>query len=365
MRILVLANNDTGLFRFRSELLERLVLDNELFVSVPFGNDVEKVIGIGCKCIDTKIDRRGINPINDFRLLLCYVKIIKEIRPDIVLTYTIKPNVYGGIACQIRHIPYIVNITGLGSAIENGGVLQLFTLLLYRIGLKKAENIFFQNRSNYDFFIKKKIVKGKTTLIPGSGVNLEVNRYEEYLSTEKENRFLFVGRIMRDKGIFELIDAFLKLQMYDSNIALDIVGPHEEDIINLQKSEKIHFWGLQTDVHLFMKNAHCVILPSYHEGMANVLLEAAATGRPVIASRIPGCQETFEEGITGIGCEPRNYESLFEAMKHFLELTNDQKKQMGLLGRLKMEKEFNREIVINSYLEAINSVKNGTMPYIE
>ena len=358
MRILVLANIGMGLFKFRRELLEKLVENNEVFFSVPEGDFVDSIIDLGCKFVPCNaLERRSTNPLKDIRLIREYFKIIRRIKPDVVLTYTIKPNIYGGLVCRIIKIPYIENITGLGTAIENGGLLSKISIMLYKVGLKRAECVFFQNADNQKLFRIKHIVKSRTRLIPGSGVNLDIHIFEQYPEILSPIRFLYVGRILKDKGINELLSAFRIIHNSYPDILLDIVGFCDEDYsetIKMAETEgTIVFHGLKKDVHSFYKQCHCVVLPSYHEGMANVLLEASSTGRPVITTRVSGCRETFVEGETGFGCEPRDVDSLVEAFRKFLELSYDKKRQMGIAARRKIENEFDRNIVINAYLEEI------------
>jgi galacturonosyltransferase len=261
------------------------------------------------------------------------------------------------MACRIKHVKYIANVTGLGTSIENGGVLSCVSKTLYRVGLKKAECVFFQNQNNKSLFENRRITKGKNRLISGSGVNLETHFYEPYPDDHDGLRFLFVGRLMKDKGIEELIDALRRIHKEYNGVKIDIVGRLEEDYTRLineaEKECAVTYHGEQTDMHKFYKDCHCVVLPSYHEGMANVLLEASATGRPVIASDIPGCRETFDEGVTGIGCAPRDSDSLYDAMKRFVALPREKREDMGIEARKKMEREFDRKLVIDAYLEEI------------
>lgn len=359
MKILILSNSDIGLFKFRSELLEELSGKNEVLFCVPSGEYIAQIEKLGCVYIPCNVlERRGTNPIKDLRLLLYYKKVISENKPDIVLTYTIKPNVYGGIACQYMKIPYIANITGLGTTIENGGILASISVFLYKLGLRKSSCVFFQNKSNQQLFLSKGIIKGKTRLIPGSGVNLKRHCFECYPTKQKIIHFLFVGRLMRDKGIGELLSAMHEIYKENCKTVLDIVGWCDEDysasLTKAVEAGEVIYHGIQKDVHPFYTQCHCVVLPSYHEGTANVLLEASATGRPVIATRVPGCQETFEEGITGYGCDAKSTSSLKEAMCSFLDTPQESRKKMGKLARKKMEREFDRRIVVKAYIEEIS-----------
>lgn len=361
MRVLILANIDSGLYHFRRELLEELVKNHDVFCCIPDGEYVESIKAIGCKFVPCNVvERRSTNPIKDLKLISFYRKTIAEMRPDVVLTYTIKPNVYGGLVCQRKRIPYIANITGLGTSIENGGLLSKISLTLYKLGLKKARCVFFQNTANQRFLIDKGIVKGKNRLIPGSGVNLETHKLEPYPSEENGIRFLFVGRIMKNKGIEELLSAIKDIHSERKNVVLDVVGRYEEDYSaafdEAEKMGAIIYHGRKSDVHPFYKACHCAVLPSYYEGMSNVMLEASATGRPIITTRVPGCQETFDEGITGFGCEARDTESLKDAMLHFLSLSQSEREEMGKAAHEKMVREFDRRIVVDAYMEEINTV---------
>lgn len=360
MRIVFLANADIGLYKFRKEIVEHFCRENEVIIVLPNGEYIPQLIKLGCTFIEFNFNRRGMNPFADTNQILRYYRLLKELRPDVVLTYTIKPNVYGGLACQLLKIPYIANITGLGTSIENGGLLSFITKTLYKLGLKKSDCVFFQNKSNQDLFVDNKIVKGKTLLIPGSGVNLEANSYEQYPTDENIIKFLFVGRIMKDKGINELLEAAKTVKSQYSNTQFNIIGWCDEDYDSILKKYQedgiVIYHGLQSEVHDFYKQSHCVVLPSYHEGTANVMLEASATGRPVITTRVPGCIETFEEGVTGFGCEAHSAESLVDAIIKFLSIPNEERKKMGLAARAKMEKEYDRKFVIAAYEQEIRSI---------
>ena len=365
-RILILANNDVGLYKFRRELIETLIKRGEqLYISLPHGHYIEKLSQMGCIFIETPIDRRGTNPITDMKLLINYTKLIKTIKPDVVLTYTIKPNVYGGIACQLTNTSFLANVTGLGTSIENGGFLQRITLILYTFGLRKAHCVFFQNELNKKF-LENSVVKSRTKLIPGSGVNIDHHNFEEYPIDNGVIRFLFIGRIMKSKGIDELFKAAQIIKTSFPNTEFHFVGGKEEDyddrLNELTKKEIIFYHGLQESVHTFIKDCHATINPSYHEGMSNVLLESASTGRPVLASNVPGCMETFDEGISGFGFEVKNVDSLVKTIIKFIELPYEQKKAMGIAGRKKMEKEFERNLVTQAYLEEI---RQATGRYID
>jgi len=352
--------NYGDIYKFRKELLQALIAQkNQVYVSVPDGDYDEPLRRIGCILWQTPIDRRGTNPLTDLRLMFCYYRMLNAIKPDAVLTYTIKPNAYGGLLCRTMSIPYITTITGMGSAINNGGIIKTLLVFILKSSLKKTECTFFQNKMNREYFLSTGIVTGKNQLVPGSGVNLADHPLEEYPGDDRIN-FLFIGRVMKDKGIDEYLAAAEKIKAMYPFTDFQILGfceeAYEKKLKHLQEHKIVTYHGFQDDVHSFIKASHAVILPSYHEGMSNVLLEAASTGRPVIASDIPGCRETFDEGISGYGIEVGNTEDLIAKVEKFIHLSHEDKRQMGLAGRVKVESEFSRQKVTKTYLEMINEI---------
>lgn len=358
MKILILANFDVGLYQFRKELLEELIKRNyEVYISVPNGDLIDRIEAIGCRVIPTDIDRRGTNPIKDLALIKLYKKLINEINPSVVLTYTIKPNIYGGIAARSCKVPQVANVTGLGTAIENGGLSSKLILWLYKLGLKKTKRVFFQNSSNLELFKKLNIVSENSDLIPGSGVNLDKHKFEPYPDKEQDIVFLTVGRIMKNKGTDELLEAARIIKSRHKNVIFRLVGPFDEDyeqkVNDAVKDGIVEFCGSQTDVHPFNKDCSAALLPSYHEGMANVLLEGASTGRPVIATDVPGCRETYDPYVSGIPFKAKSADDMVRAIEEFLAMSYEERKAMGIAGRKKVEEQFDRQIVINKYLETI------------
>lgn len=356
-KVLILANNASGLYDFRNELLLSLLNDFEVHVSLPDADEVPELLKEGCLIHHTSLDRRGMNPLRDFKLLMAYAKLLKEIKPDVVLTYTIKPNIYGSLCCRCKKIPYIVNITGLGSAFEGGGLIQKLVVFLYRMALKKAECVFFQNAENQAIFERFGIKGKKRRLVPGSGVNLDRHKFEDYPSKEEPIRILYVGRIMKEKGTDELLYGAEILKREHPEVFFEVVGNYEDDYKELmeqkQKEGIVELVGYQMIIHPYYQKASAVIMPSYHEGMSNVILEAAATGRPALASDIPGCREGFEEGVTGLSFAPRDKEALLSALRKFVSLSYEERKEMGRKAREKMENEFDRKLVVNAYREEI------------
>lgn len=358
-KILILANNDVGLFKFRKELIEELLKENEVYISLPYGTLVEPLIEMGCKFIHTPIDRRGINPIKDIFLLKKYKLIMNDVKPDIVLTYTIKPNVYGGFICSKLKIPYIVNITGLGTAVENGGILQKITVVLYKLSMKKAQCIFFQNQENMDFFDKYHINKKKKQLIPGSGVNIDYFTPLPY-PNDKTIEFVFIARVMKQKGIDQYIEAAKYIRKKYPQTKFHICGFCEEEyesiLKDLEEKNIIQYHGLVSDIREILKITHCTIHPTYYpEGMSNVLLESCASARPIITTDRSGCREIVDDGINGYVVKRKNTLDLINGIEKFINLSSNEKEIMGVNGRKKVEKEFNRKIIVREYVEKINN----------
>ncbi|ANU22483.1 glycosyltransferase family 4 protein [Planococcus donghaensis] len=359
-KILILANNDIGLYKFRKELLSELVKENDVYISLPNGKYIPQLKNLGCYFIETPINRRGTNPLTDLKLLKKYRKILKEICPHIVLTYTIKPNVYGGIACRMNKTPCIANITGLGTAVENGGVLQKITLFLNKIALKKASCVFIQNKENEKFLLRNNVIKGPYALIPGSGVNLNEYSLLNYPSNITIN-FLFIARVMKEKGIDQYLDAAKFIKEKYPETSFHVLGACEQDyedkLKEMHQEGIIEYHGMQKDVQKFHQNSHCTIHPTYYpEGMSNVLLESAASGRPIITTNRSGCKEIVESGRNGFIVEQKNSEDLIEKIEAFLSLDIDSKRKMGLYGRKKIEEEFDRDLVVKAYLREIKKL---------
>lgn len=351
MQILILANHSGGLYDFRKDLIAELKTHASVAVAVPHNDRWDELNGLADRVIELSIERRGMNPLHDGKLFSQYRAILKEIKPDLVLTYTIKPNIYGGLACRMAHIPYAVNITGLGSAIENGGWLKKFVLALYRPALKGARVVFFENVGNRDTLAATGVVpKGRDVVLHGAGVNLEDYPCQPY-PQEGPVRFLFVGRVMHEKGVDELFAAAKRMkQQYGEQVEFHMVGSFEEAykpvMDQLEQAGVVKYHGYQSDMKPFYAMASCVALPSYHEGMSNVLLEAAASGRPLITSDIPGCREAVEDGVSGYLCPAKDADALYEAMRRFAALPVEQRSEMGRCGRERMEQQFSKTAVV-------------------
>lgn len=365
MKILILSNNFGGLYSFRKEVVKALRdNDYEIVVSAPFDQRRKYFEEIGCSLVDTQFNRKGMNPIKDLSLIAYYYRLMGRVKPDVVLSYTIKPNIYGGIASSISGVPQIANITGLGSAVENPGWLQKLAILLYKIGLRNTHTVFFQNQANKDFCIKHRMVKGQYKLIPGSGVNIDFHSFQNYPDADKPLKFVFIGRLLKQKGIEEYFKAAEIIRAKHPDTEFHILGECEEAygerLEELQSRGIVIYHGPQPDVRPLIAASHCTVHPSFYpEGMSNVLLESCASGRPIITTDRPGCGEIIDDGVNGYVVKQRDADDLVKKLEKFIALPYDQKKKMGIEARKKVEREFDRQIVVNAYLKEMSIILNN------
>lgn len=354
----MIANDTTFVWNLRREILAAFTNQGwETYLLAQIIEYQSEITSLGVQIFNINIDRRGTNPISDIKLFKQYKSVLNTLSPDVVFINNTKPNIYAGLACQKLNIRYISNITGLGTAVEIPGKLQWLSIRLYKCGVRKATTLFFQNQQNQDFFHQHKMVAEKTReiLLPGSGVNLETHPLLPW--PEGAIHFLYAARIMKEKGIDYFLSAARKYA--NENVVFDICGQCDdkryEDLLKSEKSVEYH--GLQKDLLPFYAKCSCFLYPSYYpEGMSNVLLEAAACGRPVIAADRAGCRETVENGESGFLIPVRDEDAVLNAVKMILDMTEEQRKGMGKRGREKMKREFDRKKVVKEYINEVQRI---------
>ena len=360
-KILFLVNHDVVIYNFRLELVERLLHEGfEVLISSPYGERIDELKNLGCHYVEANISRHGMNPITELRLLSYYENIIEKINPAIVFTYTIKPNIYGAMACKKLHIPCVANITGLGTAVEKGGISQKISVLLYKLAFTDIQRVYFQNEENHQFFIDKKIALGKDDMLPGSGVNLERFALIDYPS-DNTIEFAFIARIMKEKGIDNYLEAARKIKKKYPNTVFHVCGFCESEYDGkLQEyvdDGSVIYHGMVSNVRKIHEKVHCIVHPTYYpEGLSNVLLEACASGRPIITTDRSGCREVIEEGKNGFIVKQQDTQDLVRVIEKFILLPHEKKVEMGLVGRKKVEEEFNRQIVVEKYMNEVNEI---------
>lgn len=360
-KVLILVNHEIVIYNFRKELVVKLLESGyDVYISSPPGSKIDFLINLGAKHIDTKINRHGLNFIEDYKLLRFYSSLMKKIRPLVVLTYTIKPNIYGGFAAKKNKIPYIANITGLGSAFENGGLMKKALVYLYKKAMKEVNIIYFQNLQNMETFISYNIGRSRHKLLPGSGVNLTEFCYVEYPKTEFLH-FAFLSRVMKEKGIDLYIETAKHITNKFKNVVFHVCGFCEENYESLLQELSefgiIKYHGMIQNIPSFLEDIHCVIHPSnYPEGLSNILLEAQSCGRPVITYDRPGCREAIDVNKSGFLMEEWTAESLIEQIERFINLSPIQRSEMGINGRHFVQQFYDRNIVVNEYCSRVNGI---------
>lgn len=343
------------------ELITQLIDKGyDVYVSFPKEELFETFKNTGCRFIETPVNRHGKNPFEDLQLVLHYKSIISEIKPAIIFSYTIKPNLYGAIAANMCKVPIAVNITGLGTAVENLGLMQKFIILLYKFTFRNVQTVFVQNAENREFFIKNKIAVDKLKLLPGSGVNLNKFTVLDY-PDESTIEFVFIARVMREKGIEQYLEAAEYITQKYPDTKFHICGfcedSYKSKLFEYEKKGIIAYHGLVRDIREVLAYTHCTVLPTYYpEGINNALLESCACGRPIITTDRSGCREVVDNEVNGYMIPARNTDALIAAIEKFLSLTNDKRRQMGLEGRKKVEQQFDRQVVIDKYFQEITDI---------
>ncbi len=357
-KYLIITNHSYMLWQFRRDLIEELLKSGEVVISTPFVGHEEDFKKMGCRMIETQLDRRGINPFAELKLYRLYKELIRQEAPDRVITYSIKPNVYAGYACRKLGVPYFVNVQGLGTAFQKRTIAGIASKL-YKTALKDAKTVFFENTEIAKEFLRRNIIpQEKVMTLHGAGVNREYFTQQPYPTEEAGVRFLYLGRIMKEQGVDEFFEASRQIKArYGKLVEFDLVGFFEDDykdtVEQLVSDKTERFYGFQTDPRPWYADTHCIVQPSYHEGMNNVLLEAAATGRALITTDIPGCREAVLDGETGLLCQRADIESLVQCMERFLSLTTEERAAMGARGRKWMEQNFDRRDVVEMTVKAI------------
>lgn len=354
-RILILSNHFITLYSFRRELIAQLrERGHEVVISMPADEKNEYFEKLGCRVIETKMARRGMNPAQDIGLMLRYREIMREVKPDVIFSYTIKPNIYGTMASNALGYRQVCNITG-GTMFMKENLVSRVIRVLYRMSIRRAYKVFFQNTSDRDYYRAHGLVRDNWEMLPGSGVNLE----QHALCPMPEDgtlRFIFIGRLMEAKGIDQYLECARRIRSRHPNTRFYVAGFIEEEkykalVDGYAADGSVEYLGFQENIDEWIRSCSCTVLPSLGgEGVPNALLESAATGRPCIASDIPGSRDAVDDGVTGYLFTPGSTEKLVDCVEKFLALSGAEREKMGLAGRAKVEREFDRAIVIEKYI---------------
>jgi glycosyltransferase involved in cell wall biosynthesis len=360
-RVILASNSSWNLFNFRYPIIKKLLSnDYEVIVCGEKDDATIKLIKLGCSFVNLKINSNGKSPVQDFYLFLCFIYIFFREKPDLFMPFTVKPNIYGGMAAHLFNIPVINTVTGLGSAFLQENFVKRLICWMYKMSLKQSKVIFFQNPDDLDFFISTKLAREDVCfLTPGSGVNIKEFVYTPILSAEPF-RFLFVGRLLRDKGILEYMQSAKLIKAKFDKVTFAILGPYIENNPNsvpvgyvkqLIQDGVVEYYGYTENVLDYLMSAHCVVLPSYREGVPKALLEASAIGRPMIATDVPGCREVVDHVINGYLCKPKDVLDLADKMQMMLANSTAKLNEMGLNARRKVEDHFDENLVAETYMK--------------
>lgn len=367
MKIAVVLNTSWNIYNFRKGLILSLMdKGNEVITIAPKDKFTYKLMELGCRHIPVKMDSRGANPIKDFLLIWELYYIYKKIKPDIILHYTIKPNIYGTIAASWLGIPVINNVCGLGTMFLKDNLVSRIAIMLYRIAFRFPRKIFFQNDDDRQLFLRRNIVSNKVSdLLPGSGIN--TSDFQPVANPNKGGKFTFllVSRLIYDKGIIEYVEAVEKLKKDGVDAKFQLLGPidakhkrgiPEEVIQEWIEKNQVEYLGTTEDVRSFIEKADCIVLPSYREGTPKTLLEAASMGKPIVATNVPGCNNVVLDGKNGFLCNLKDSNDLALKMKQMFALEPGAREIMGQESRSYIVSNFDESIVINKYLESIKKI---------
>lgn len=370
-KIIISVNSTWNLVNFRSGLIHALHAQGYEIVAVsPPDKYVDKLLSLGVKYIPLSIDSKGVNPIADIFLFFRYLRIFLREQPDIYLSYTVKPNIYGSWAAHFFNVPVINNIAGLGAIFIANGWLKRIVKQLYRVALSRSCHVFFQNDEDKDVFLDGILSDGdKISVLPGSGIDLHHFSYTNRERSGSVVNFLLIARMLWDKGVGEYVEAarILKSKYGNINFSLlgfvDVLNPSaiSHDVVDSwEKEGVVTYLGATDDVRPFIINTDCIVLPSYREGTPRSLLEAAAMGRSIVTTAVPGCKDVVSHGVNGLLCQPRNIDDLVDKLEQVFLMSADARAEMGRMGRMMIEAKYDEKIVISAYLSKINTLLHST-----
>lgn len=373
MRVAIVINTAWNIYNFRMGLISALIANKvEVYAIAPEDDFSPLLVQKGCQFIPIDMDNTGTNPLKDIQLTRRLYKVYKQIQPDLILHFTIKPNIYGTIAARLLRIPVINNVCGLGTVFLKDSLANRVAKWMYKFTFQFPKVVFFQNNEDREVFVQQKFVRPEIAqLLPGSGVNL-TQFMPKALKKNKEFTFLVIARLLYDKGIVEYVEAVKSLRVKGVMAKFQLLGapaPSHKRGISSDLLEEwvnqdiIEYLGTTDDVRHFIDKADCIVLPSYREGTPRTLLEAASSGKPIVATNVPGCNNVVENNYNGFLCKMKDAEDLAGKMYDMLLLNEETWAQMGKNSRIKVEKQFDERIVIEKYMNAIRSVFPETSPF--
>lgn len=367
MHVLISVNATWNVWNFRRPLVEALLADGHaVTILAPRDNTVPKLEALGCRVVHLEMNVKGLNPLQDATLFVRLRQMFRNLKPDAIFSFTIKNNIFGAFAAKSLNIPFIPNVTGLGTAFLSGGFLERVAITLYRNAFRALPIVFFQNDDDQALFIGRGIVtSSQARRLRGSGIDLKFFEVSAYPTGHTAPVFLMIARLLKDKGVLEYVDAARRVKLRHIDARFQILGAtglenrsaiDRETVRGWEEEGIIEYLGTVEDVRPVIESAHCVVLPSYREGAPRTLIEAAAMARPIITTDVPGCRDVVDHRITGFLCDVRSGENLAVACEKFIGLTASDRADMGKAGRAKMEIEYDHSLVLASYLCALKEM---------
>ena len=366
-KIILVGNTSWSMIKFRYGLMQSLLKNGyQVIVIAPKDDYSKEIENLGCKYFDINIDNKGSNPVKDLKLIFDLCKLYKNINPNLIIHYTIKPNIYGTIASKFSNIKSIAVVTGLGYTFINDNITSKIAKILYKYSFLFSRQVFFINNDDINEFLKYNLIqKEKVFLLPGEGIDTQ--KFKPIQLEKKDNifRFLLIARMLYDKGVLEYVNASDLLKDKYPNVKFELLGYlgvdnpkaiSKEQMNIFEKKSNIKYLGSSSDVREFILKADCIVLPSYREGISMTLMEAASMKKPLIATDVPGCRDLINDKVNGYLCEVRNAQDLADKMEMMLGLSERERVEMGKRGREKMVGEFDESIVIEKYLGAIKEI---------
>jgi len=366
--IAILESNILGTNTIRRKLTGFLMEKGYNVTVLATGSDAEINLARsrGFNVIDLKASNQDISGI--WQYMRNIKKALKNSKADVCLTFTIRSAIWGNIVTRQLKIPTITSITGIGPLFDSNHFTYKAARLFYKFVLRKTQKVFFQNKTDMNLFLIKKFVPpSKAKTIPGSGIDYEYYKPVHPVKENKKIIFLFISRLIKDKGILEFLEAARILKDQLPEAEFHVMGPlwtqNLKRIIVTQ--QELDFWveqglinylGYADDVRPFIASADCIVLPSYREGLSNVLLEAGSMEKPCITCDVPGCNDIVIDNVTGFLCEVKNAEDLAKKMERMYALTNKERQQMGAAARAEIIKKFDKKIVLDAYIQAIEEI---------
>ena len=364
MKLIMVANTAWSVFNFRHSLIKELLSHGvELYVIAPEDKFSEKLAEMGCQVLDLPMQAKGVNPIADLGLILRLLRHYREIKPDFIIHYTIKPNIYGSLAAKLAGIPSLAITTGLGYTFVNQNMVSQVARQLYKFAFRYPKEVWFLNEDDRCAFLGHRLIEpNKAVLLHGEGVNLNHFVPSDKPQPDENIRFLLIARMLRDKGVCEFVEAARQIRKQYPHAIFQLLGdcgvPNpsvigREEIAQWENEGIVEYLGSTDDVRPIIAQADCLVLPSYREGIPRTMIESAAMAKPLIVSDAPGCRDVVLDGQTGYLCEVKNALSLAQRCELFLTLSDSEKQAMGKAGRAFMEDKFDEKWVIKQYFATL------------